>query len=103
MRWRCPFLLITVGAATLSLTAAEPPPASAPSAPENPNIIFILADDLRFDMLGIAGNDDPRPRGGAPIHLSGLMNSPREHRAACRGNASDEINAHPDPRGGASA
>lgn len=31
---------------------------AAAIAPEWPNILFILADDLRYDMLGVAGNDD---------------------------------------------
>lgn len=45
-------------AASLALASCSRlrPSVIAASAPDRPNIVFILADDLRYDMLGAAGN-----------------------------------------------
>lgn len=42
--------------ATAALLAASPLFAATPTAPNKPNIIFLLADDLRWDALSCAGN-----------------------------------------------
>jgi arylsulfatase A-like enzyme len=38
------------------LSAAESPPAGKPATPGKPNIVFLLADDLRADCLGVLGH-----------------------------------------------
>ena len=58
LRWRCaalrvsrPCLAALLWLSPLALRAATAPPPAA-----RPNIIFILADDLRWDAMGCAGN-----------------------------------------------
>ena len=51
---------LTLAAAVFSLVAQQTQAASATDAPKRPNIVFLLADDLRVGAMGLDGHPDVR-------------------------------------------